>query len=87
MWGRLKTRPWILYVSYASIGGEALSGEFQIRIDRSFSGVNRCYVQQPVRSKTLVSTPGMVPIKIMGLSRRISAEGANYISLGQRPRR
>ena len=81
------TGPWSLYISCASIRGEALSGEFQIRISRYFRGLNRCFVHQSVRSKIFVSAPGMMHIRIMGLSQRISAEGATYISLGQRPRR
>jgi len=76
-----------LHIFCASIRGEALSGEFQIRINRCFRGLNRCFVQQPVRSEIMVTAPGMMHIRIMGLSQRISAEGANYISLGQRPRR
>jgi len=42
-------------------------------------------VQQPVKPKIFVSTPGIMHIRIMGLSRRISAEGATYISRGNAP--
>jgi len=71
----------------ASIRGEALSGKFQIRVNRCFWGLNRCFVHQSVRPEIFVSTLGMMHIRIMGLSQRISAEGADHISLGQRPRR
>jgi hypothetical protein len=55
---------------------------------------NRGLPQRPPAIQTLEGsfprvapyTPRMMHIRIMRLSQRISAEGANYISLGQRPR-
>jgi hypothetical protein len=78
---------WSLYAFRASIRGEALSGEFQMRIIPCFWGLNRCFAQQPVKSGIFVSTPGMMHMRIMGLSQSTNAEGANHISLGRRPRR
>jgi hypothetical protein len=71
----------------ASATRKVPSGEFQIRINRRFCGLNRCFVRQSVRSKTFGGAPGMMHILSMGLSQRISAEGATYVSLGQRPHR
>ncbi len=42
-----------------------------MRVNRFFTGGDHRYVQHRMRSDILISTPGMISIRIMGLSRGV----------------